>query len=114
MRVLMLGHSGAGKTTYMASMYELMNRTNKGFKVIADDQAEHIELLQRAVGIRKGIYPPPTVQRREYNFTLYFEGSRVSSLVWADYRSGALNERSTDDEVMALVSDMKSDRKSVV
>jgi len=114
MRIVMLGHSSAGKTTYMAAMYRFMNDGRKGFKIVAADAAQHARLIDDADGIKKGIYPDPTSQRAEYQFTLYFKGKRVSTFVWADYRGGALSERSSSEDAAALRNDIKESDAVVV
>jgi hypothetical protein len=110
MRIVMLGYSDAGKTTYMAMMYRLMNRTkgHNGFWIEADNRQQGLRLLDNAEAISQGRYPPPTDRRDTYDFSLYFLGQRVSTFEWADYRGGALTERSTNEDMAALLSDMKS------
>lgn len=99
----MLGHSNAGKTTYMALMYRLMNRGFKGFKITADDRAQHEELLGNARAVREGRYPPPTSRRSRYDFTLTYWGRRISEFTWEDYRGGALSDRSSEEDVASLM-----------
>jgi MftR C-terminal domain len=41
MKIVMLGHSNAGKTTYMSLMYEAMQEGVGGFVVSADSQEDH-------------------------------------------------------------------------
>lgn len=103
----MLGDSGAGKTTYMAVMYRFMNQGHRGFKIGTDNGRHHKELLRDAADIRGSRYPGPTSIRESYDFTLSYRGKRVSSFTWADYRGGALSDRSSDEQASALVADLR-------
>src|SRR5215472_3694618 len=116
MRIVMLGHSNAGKTTYMSMMYQYMSgrKGHNGFRIEASDGSQHTRLLENATAISRGKYPDPTSRRDTYNFRLYFEGRQVSDFVWADYRGGALTERSSDEDMAALLDDMKQSDAVVV
>jgi len=52
-RIVMLGDTGAGKTTYMALMYQFMDKGHRGFRIRTDDERHHKELLHDAAEIRK-------------------------------------------------------------
>jgi hypothetical protein len=110
MRIVMLGHSNAGKTTYMAAMYQLMNGSNgyEGFRIVADDSARHAELLNNAKAIANDRYPPPTSRHAEYDFTLSFQGRTVSAFTWNDYRGGALMERSSSPDTGRLLKEISA------
>lgn len=110
MRIVMLGHSNAGKTTYIATMYQFMNKGNgyKGFRIQTRNPQQHAELLLSAKEITAGRYPPPTSRRDTYEFDLSYHGRSVSKFIWSDYRGGALAERSTDEDMAALLADMRS------
>jgi hypothetical protein len=110
----MLGHSNAGKTTYMAMMYHFMNQGYEGFSIKAKEEDRHAELLANAEAIITGRYPPPTSQHAEYKFTLYFEGKKVSTFTWSDYRGGAIMERSTSTETAALLGDISASDAVVI
>ncbi len=114
MRIVMIGHSHAGKTTYMAMMYSLMNKGYRGFRIVADDGARHAELLRNAQAIELERYPPPTSRHSEYDFTLYFEGREVSSFTWNDYRGGAIMERSTSADTAKLLREIASSDAVVI
>jgi hypothetical protein len=107
MRITMLGHSGVGKTTYMAAMYDQLQQPINGFSLKADDNDDHRRLKALAKDLMRGIYPKPSDQRAEYDFALHFEGEHVWPFVWVDYRGGALTERSTSQQKMELLSDLK-------
>jgi GTPase SAR1 family protein len=115
MRIVMIGHTNAGKTTYMAMMYRLMNgkKGYEGFRIVANDSARHAELLDNAGAIDSGRYPPPTARHSEYDFTLYFDGREVSDFTWNDYRGGAIMERSTSADTAKLLKEI-ADSDAVV
>ncbi len=103
MKVLMLGDSQVGKTTYMASMYGFMADDN-GFNIAATRDADRKALDRLARRVRRGEYPSRSEFRSEYNFEFRYteDGERypLFDFDWLDYRGGALNQR-TDDPVAA-------------
>ena len=107
MKIVMLGHSGVGKTTYMASMYGSLDKGINGFSLRAASDADHRRLIDRAARIAGGGYPDPTDQRGEYDFFLRYQGQNVLPFRWADYRGGALLETSANAEKAALIRDRK-------
>jgi GTPase SAR1 family protein len=119
----MLGHSGVGKTTYMASVYyalhdgPIFSRRNDccGFGVIAQNDSAHKRLRALGKQIANGVYPKATDQRADYNFWLtfarpgFFGKSRENLMpfAWSDYRGGALQERTVNsDAATALREDL--------
>ena len=72
MKIVMLGHSGVGKTSYMYSMYGAMQNPYNGFTLSTQDQPDHNRFLNIYRNIIKGRYPNPTDQSEEYNFWLNF------------------------------------------
>jgi GTPase SAR1 family protein len=115
MRIVMIGHSNAGKTTYMAMMYRLMNEGYRGFRIVADDGARHAELLGNAQAIvHSELYPPPTSRHSEYDFTLYFEGREICAFTWNDYRGGAIMERSTSADTAQLLQEIAASDAVVI
>ncbi len=108
MKIVMLGHSGAGKTTYLSLMYAEMQEGIAGFRVQADDQEHHQQLLRDARQIRASRYPPATRQRASYDLTLTYGGRPVLPFTWRDHRGGAASGRSTDGaDVAQLTADLK-------
>ena len=103
----MLGHTGVGKTTYMASLYETMQQSVDGFHLKTSKPRDHSRLLALAQMIRSGNYPPPTAQRHEYEFTLRYQDQDKLSFTWTDYRGGALVEKQSSDQANLLVQDLK-------
>ena len=89
MKVIMLGHSGVGKTTYMASMYGTLQTPINGFSLHTQDSSHHSELLQTFNKIRRNEYPSRTSQRGLYNFSLLYQGRSVFPFEWVDYEQTA-------------------------
>jgi hypothetical protein len=106
MEIVMLGHSDAGKTTYMSLMYELMNKGVNGFSISAATDADHRRLMQDARAIRKGRYPDPSNRRHEYALRLRHNSSQVLDFRWKDFRGGVLTERSTSAQKRELQDDL--------
>lgn len=107
MKIIMLGHTGVGKTTYMASMYGTLQAPINGFSLLTQNSTHHTELLNEFRKIRQGRYPLATAQRGQYDFSLVFQGKPVFPFQWIDYRGGALIERqNTSVEAQRLVSEL--------
>lgn len=112
MDILMIGHSGSGKTTYMAGLYSRMKlgvagltinsnfseymkaQWNKGnYSYTYSDFLKQDEGLDRLSNdLFKGRYPDPTMIRQEYYFNLVCSGHNIP-FNWYDYRGGVLMER---------------------
>jgi Double-GTPase 2 len=93
MRVVMVGHEGVGKTTYMSSMYREMATSGfSGFWVRAHTDPEHRRLMATAERVARAQYPPPSEQRSSYNLTLRHGGNALIDFSWGDYRGGVLRE----------------------
>ncbi|MBB5102287.1 TRAFAC clade GTPase domain-containing protein [Streptomyces spectabilis] len=106
MNIVMLGHSQAGKTTYMALMYSTMNNGPYGFEVLCQDRAQHQQLLLAARAVLRGDYPPPTDHRQVYELKLRHGPSDLVDFRWRDHRGGALTERSTSGQSAELRRDL--------
>jgi GTPase SAR1 family protein len=108
MRVVMLGHTGVGKTTYMASLYGAMQQSVEGFSLRAVNLEDHNRWKNLADRIRREEYPVSTDQRQEYSFHLRYQGRNIVEFAWADYRGGTLRETQESDRAKALLEDLKS------
>ena len=109
MKILMLGHSGVGKTTYMASMYGVLQTPVAGFSIRATRGDDHERLLKLYKEILLGKYPKPSNQRDSYPLRLRYHNEDVLSFDWADYRGGALVERASESaQARALHADLQS------
>lgn len=92
----MLGHSGAGKTTYLSLMYAAMYQGVEGFQVRAGDDGHHRQLVADAAAIMAGRYPAATHRRACYDLVLKYDGAEVMPFSWRDHRGGAASGRTTD------------------
>ena len=106
MNILMLGHSGVGKTTYMASMYGFMQAGVDKFSLTSRYIRDHDDLVSLARAIQRSAYPPPTAIKSSYEFYLEYGGRRFFPFTWSDYRGGALTERSSSEDARQLVQDL--------
>jgi energy-coupling factor transporter ATP-binding protein EcfA2 len=114
MNVLMLGHSGVGKTTYVASMYGAMQSEVAGFTIKAKRRGDKARLLELHESILRGEYPAPSNQRESYPFRLCYEGSDVLSFDWADYRGDALVESARESEEARSLHDDLTEADAVL
>jgi len=106
--IVMLGHSAAGKSSYMALMYELMFQGVNGFTVTAEQDLVHYQLIHAARAIRTGSYPDPTDRRSSYQLRLRHRQSSVIEFVWKDFRGNALMEYSTSEQQQEPHRDLQS------
>lgn len=90
MNVMMIGHSGAGKTTYMAAMYNALYNGIHGFSINSESKKLHKQLTLIANKIQEGYYPSATDIHKIYHFNLLYDGEEVLPFTWYDYRGGAL------------------------
>lgn len=103
MTIVMLGHSGAGKTTYVSLMYSELQTPVNGFTLSG---SAHSQLMTDAYGIRRGRYPDPTHQRVSFDLELCHDGRAVFPFTWRDYRGGALSDRSSAADAEQLHADL--------
>ncbi|MBD2278888.1 TRAFAC clade GTPase domain-containing protein [Aphanizomenon flos-aquae] len=107
MKVVMLGNSGVGKTTYMASLYGIMQQKIDGFSLKANDKADGNRLLELANQISSGRYPDATSNRNEYDFYLHYQDKEIFPFSWSDYRGSAIRSMSDDKQSEILVDELK-------
>ncbi|GAA2853033.1 hypothetical protein Acy02nite_51040 [Actinoplanes cyaneus] len=107
MQIVMLGHTNAGKTSYMSAMYRTMALEGiGGFRVRAKNERAHQQLLTAGTGLLRGTYPAPSDRRHEYTLTLRHAASPLIDFTWKDHRGGALRDRSTVDDTRELLEDL--------
>jgi energy-coupling factor transporter ATP-binding protein EcfA2 len=106
MKILMLGHKGVGKTTFMSCMYAALQREIGGFSVQAKDDSDHRRLVKLAADVLKGRFPAPTDQLREYDLNLIYDGNAVLDFEWVDYRGGALDEAGSEAGMQELLEQL--------
>ncbi|MFI5275752.1 MAG: hypothetical protein ACHQ1E_00655 [Ktedonobacterales bacterium] len=107
MKIVTLGHSGVGKTTYMTSLYLAMQDGFEGFYLRALDNAHHRELMELGRQITINQYPPATAKRSIYRFMLQYQQADVLDFTWADYRGGAIDQASSDQQKAMLLEDLR-------
>ncbi len=101
MNILTLGHSGAGKTTFLLALYAQLIHSYDGFSIEHDaSELYRAEELARLIGyLKRGHYPEPSNLSLDYKFHLckrINNRDRRLSFTLYDYRGGALSERSTE------------------
>lgn len=103
MKIMMLGHSGVGKTTFMACMYAMLQDERGGFFVQAREQAVHDSMIELATNVvNGGAYPAPTASKSNYDLVLFHDSDPVFGFEWVDYRGNALNESGTAEREALL------------
>jgi energy-coupling factor transporter ATP-binding protein EcfA2 len=108
LKVVMIGHTGVGKTTYMAALYGAMQHSLRGFRLRAKETDDHRRLLGLAHAIDEGHYPANTDQRSEYVFSLRHHDDEVVEFKWSDYRGQAIRESGkTSEQAGKLQQDLK-------
>jgi hypothetical protein len=108
MKIVMLGHSNAGKTTYVSLMYQIMSGGVEGFFVSAERPEDHDRLLAAARLINHRRYPELSDHRHEYRLRLRHNASPLIAFTWRDYRGGALLDRSNSPQSAELRADLKA------
>lgn len=53
----MVGHSGAGKTSFMAGMYKYLGDDQEGYGIRAKDSAQKRNLERMSQRLSAGLYP---------------------------------------------------------
>jgi hypothetical protein len=107
MKIVMIGNTGVGKTTYMASLYGILQQQLGGFSLQAINQQDHRLWLDLATDIAKSRYPEKTSQRAEYDFLLQHKGKDIFAFRWSDYRGGAIREASSSEQSQGLINDLR-------
>lgn len=94
MKILMLGPQGAGKTTYLASLYGMMQQSVKGFRLKAISPQSHQRWLELAEAIRIHQHPIQSLEQKdessEYAFSLRYQGNHLLHFVCANYPNTVL------------------------
>lgn len=96
----MVGHSGAGKTSFMAGMYKYLGNEKEGYGIRAVNNAQKANLERMAQNLTNGQYPSGTDIQQMYKFELTCAGRDVIPFNWMDYRGGILLSDDPDDDDM--------------
>ncbi|MFE6871508.1 hypothetical protein ACFVFS_33775 [Kitasatospora sp. NPDC057692] len=114
LRVVALGHSSAGKSSYLAAMFTHLAADRKGFRLVTPDRRTAEELTTAGGRLRKGVYPPPSSRRTELRAGLRYGRGEVLGFHWTDYRGGALTSSAADDPETAQLLERLTDADAVV
>ncbi len=105
MKILMVGHSQSGKTSYMAGLYKLYGNKSDGFGLWMSNSSKREQLERLATNIASGQYPAGTDIARQNEFWLQYDDELLIPFNWFDYRGGALSESSkTSCDAQNLIS----------
>ncbi|MDO4571123.1 MAG: hypothetical protein Q4D38_12110 [Planctomycetia bacterium] len=111
MKVLMIGDSHVGKTTYMAAMYKLMADDDK--ICIRANNSEDAKTLERFGEelFSRGIYPDKTALKSNYRFSLDIRSNSVQDFhffyfSWIDSPGEAIYQRTTEPIPAELARDL--------
>lgn len=105
----MVGHSGAGKTSFMAGMYKHLAGNQEGYGIRAKDTTQKRKLERMAQKLSAGIYPEGTDIQQMYKFELTCMGKDVIPFNWMDYRGGILlSENPEDDDMNKFLKSISS------
>lgn len=100
MNILMVGHSGAGKTSFMAGMYKYLGDSSDGYGIRAKNSNQKRQLERMAQQLSYGRYPSSTDVQQMYNFEFTCNGDDVVPFNWMDYRGGILLSDDPDEADM--------------
>ncbi|GAA1413882.1 hypothetical protein GCM10009639_67460 [Kitasatospora putterlickiae] len=114
LRVVALGHSSAGKSSYLAAAFTHLAAGRKGFRLVAADSAVASRLKDTGKRLAKGIYPPPTSRSTDLEAVLEYGRREVTGFHWTDYRGGALTDSAADDPETARLLGRLTDADAVV
>lgn len=103
-KITMIGVSGAGKTCFIYAMYNFMSMTNNGFAFTAADMDKDQDLQDgwRAI-VDDHKWPHPTAGTTDYDFFVQYNTYPILQFSWCDYRGGATNDRSTEQDKKELI-----------
>lgn len=96
----MVGHSGAGKTSFMAGMYRYLGDSKDGYGIVAKNSKQKKQLEHMAALLERGKYPASTDVQEVYNFALTCNGEEIIPFNWMDYRGGILLSEDPDERDM--------------
>ncbi|MDO4571489.1 MAG: hypothetical protein Q4D38_13980 [Planctomycetia bacterium] len=111
MKVLMIGDSHVGKTTYMAAMYKFMADDDKiCIRATNSDDAKTLKRFGEEL-FSQGIYPDKTALKSNYRFTLDIRSNGISDFhffyfSWIDCPGEAIHQHTTEPIPAELARDL--------
>ncbi|MFB7470485.1 hypothetical protein [Kitasatospora sp. NPDC056184] len=96
LRVVALGHSGAGRSSCLAGMSTHLAADRKGFRPVTADRRTADDLTTAGGRLRQGVHPPPSSRRTELKAGLRYGRGEVPGFHWTAYRGGALTGSAAD------------------
>lgn len=99
MKIVMIGDSAVGKTTFMMSTYGLMREGRiEGFRVQCRDESADRRLMRAYQDFRSnGVYPPATVQMSSYEYHFYSDDDWVMHFSLTDIRGESIHDYHVDE-----------------
>lgn len=97
MNIMMIGHSGAGKTSFMAGMYKYLGDDTTGFGIKSKNPQQKARLEKMAADLSRNKYPSPTDIQAKYEFAFTVLGKELVPFNWLDYRGGVLTDDSEEE-----------------
>ncbi|MFF7588106.1 hypothetical protein ACFZCK_11560 [Kitasatospora purpeofusca] len=97
LRLVALGHSSAGRSSYPAAVHTRLAAGRKGFRPVTADAALAQQLTSTGALLGCGIYPPPSSRRTGLSAGPEFGRREVLGFDRTDYRGGALTGSAADD-----------------
>ncbi|MFJ2397846.1 hypothetical protein ACIOTI_34570 [Streptomyces sp. NPDC087843] len=86
MDIVMLGHSGVGKSSYLSLMYAAMRDGIQGFGLCAQEASLHDELTSASEEVLRGRHPGAGHRREVLDLLLHYQGRAVLPVRWRDHR----------------------------
>ncbi|MFF2996797.1 hypothetical protein ACFVTC_19860 [Streptomyces sp. NPDC057950] len=86
MDIVMLGHGGVGKSSYLSLMYAAMRDGIQGFGLCAQEASLHEELTSEAEEVLRGRRPGAERRRDVLDLLLHYQGRAVLPVRWCDHR----------------------------
>ena len=100
MNILMVGHSGSGKTSFMAGLYKYVGEDNEGYGISSKNDVQKKQLSRMATDLTRGRYPSGTDVQQKYEFAFTVAGHELMPFNWIDYRGGILLSDDPDESDM--------------
>ena len=109
MKILMIGHTGAGKTSFMAGMYRNLGNKTTGYGIYAINESQRNQLERTSKNLESGIYPAGTDIQSTYQFEFRVNNKVLMPFEWVDYRGGALySTNNKEAELQILMSQINN------